>query len=835
MRTDRRSYECPPVEIYEGKHMVSRILHSITDVASSRRGKFVVMGIWLLLVLLVTLFAPKLANLYNNSSSQSIPADAGSQVAQNLLLRKFPANKGVPAILTFSDPGGLSIQDRYLIHLVNDWLVSAARPRSVSGLVSVFTVPQAAGQLISRDGTTMMMVAQLQGDPTSSQVQQDVQALRSHLQTTLRGAPLQGYVTGPAGISTDLVAIFSSVDLRLLFTTIGLVFLLLILLYRSPILALLPLVAVSMALQVADALLAFGAQAGILTVSQMPAQIATVLIFGAGTDYGLFIASRFREELQHTQEKHEAMRQTMRAVGEAITSSAGTVLVALFALLLGTLGLYTALGPTLIIAILVMLLAGLTLVPALVVWLGRAAYWPLIPRYRPELASPSTAPTSTAIRGFWGRLGTWVSRHRVLAVVGSTLVLGVLALGNIGSQPSLNFLTSFRVPTDATRGYALLQQHFAPGTLAPTTLLLQFSGAQPDAYQHLVQLDGVTADLQHIPGVASVFGPTRPTGNAPAENVATVQANIAALPASIRAAIRSGQAPACQTTTGCPGTGPQYAATIGAYAASLQYVSLDTTTVSLTVNLADDPYSLQAINRLQALRTTLNRSLAAHGLGSHDATRVRIYIAGQTAQLADTLNYNQRDTLLIVPVVLALVFLVLALLLRSLVAPVYLLAAVALNFLAALGICGFVFQRIQGQDGFNYAIPLYTFIFLVALGADYTIFLMSRVREEAQRRGLQKGVPFAVSRTGGVITSAGLILAGTFLVLTSLPLTLLYQLGVCVAAGILLDTFVVRGLLVPGLVLLLGSWNWWPGHLATPPSPLPHVPVALTTAASAVA
>jgi RND superfamily putative drug exporter len=173
--------------------MVSRILHSITDVASSRRGKFVVMGIWLLLVLLVTLFAPKLANLYNNSSSQSIPADAGSQVAQNLLLRKFPANKGVPAILTFSDPGGLSIQDRYLIHLVNDWLVSAARPRSVSGLVSVFTVPQAAGQLISRDGTTMMMVAQLQGDPTSSQVQQDAQALRSHLQTTLRGAPLQGW------------------------------------------------------------------------------------------------------------------------------------------------------------------------------------------------------------------------------------------------------------------------------------------------------------------------------------------------------------------------------------------------------------------------------------------------------------------------------------------------------------------------------------------------------------------------------------------------------------------------------------------------------------------
>ena len=165
------------------------------------------------------------------------------------------------------------------------------------------------------------------------------------------------------------------------------------------------------------------------------------------------------------------------------------------------------------------------------------------------------------------------------------------------------------------------------------------------------------------------------------------------------------------------------------------------------------------------------------------------------------------------PAVLILVGIILALLLRSLVAPLYLLGAVTLNYYAAIGLCGFVFQRIQGQDGFNYVVPLYTFIFLVALGADYTIFLMSRVREEAQRHGLEQGVPFAVSRTGGVITSAGLILAGTFAVLTTLPLTILYQFGVCVAVGILLDTLIVRGLLVPGLVLLLGKWNWWPGRL----------------------
>jgi uncharacterized membrane protein YdfJ with MMPL/SSD domain len=808
--------------------MISRLLHALTDQASARRGKFVVIGAWILLVLLLTLFAPKLATLYNNNT-QSLPTGAPSQSAQDLLLRQFPANKGTPAILVFSDPAGLSIQDRFLMHQLNDWLISGARPRSVSAVVSVYTVPQAAGQLLSTDGTTTMMIVSMQGDASGPLVQQDVQTIRDRLRATLAGSALQGVLTGPAGVLTDLVTIFRSVDLRLLLTTVSLVFVLLILLYRSPLLALLPLVAVSLALQVANALLAFGTQAHLLSVSQMSANIATVLIFGAGTDYGLFIASRFREELRHTRDKHEAMRQTMRAVGEAITSSAGTVIVALCALLLASLGLYTSLGPALIIAIVVMLLAGLTLVPALIVWLGRAAYWPLIPRYQPDTGFSEAARETR--RGFWGRLGQWVNRHRIQAVVGSTLLLGIFALGNIGSQPSLNFLTSFRATTDSTSGYALLQKHFSPGALAPTTILLQFHGAQANAYQHLVQLDEITAELQHVAGVASVDGPTRPVGAPPAEDVTTLQAQIATLPPALRAAIRSGQPlPSCQTSN-CA-ISSQEAVTIGAYAASLQYISQDATTVSLTVDLTDDPYSLQAIDRLQPLQNTLNGALAAHGLGPQSATSAQTFLAGQTAQLADTLQYNQRDTLLLVPIVLALVFLVLALLLRSLVAPLYLLAVVALNFLAAIGVCGFVFQRIQGQDGFNYAIPLYTFIFLVALGADYTIFLMSRVREEAQRRDLATGVPDAISHTGGVITSAGLILAGTFLVLTSLPLTLLYQLGVCVAVGILLDTFVVRGLLVPGLVLLLGRWNWWPGRLAKtqvmvqPASPPEATPIA---------
>ncbi|MGZ3627901.1 MAG: MMPL family transporter [Ktedonobacteraceae bacterium] len=790
--------------------MITRVLHAITDASSSRRGKFVTMIAWLIIAGVLMVVAPSLSSIYNNNTTQDVPSDAQSQVAQRLLLQEFPNSHGTPAVLVFHNPGGLNADDKARAKQVSAWLTSEQKPTMVGQVLSIYTVPQAASQLISQDGTTMTMVVTLNGSTSDTAFQNAVKDIRNYLKSATSGSSMRAYVTGPAGVVADAVSIFASTDVKLILATVVLVLILLILLYRSPILALLPLVGVGWALVVVNALIGFAGKAGLFGVSQQATSIMTVLLFGAGTDYTIFIASRFREELVRTQDKHIAMRDTMRAVGEAITSSASTVILALLTLTFASLGLYSSLGPTLAIAILVMLLAGLTLVPALLVWPGRAAYWPFIPRYQPgQVAAQLEAP----LRGFWGRLGSWTARHRVLAVVVSTAFLGILALGNIGSQPTFNFLTSFRDPTDSSKGYAVLQQHFPAGTLAPTTVLIQFKGDTPDAYQHLAQIDAITVALQNVTGVAKVQGPTRPDGNAPIMDPATLQKAIAELPPEVRDAIRSGKSPAQCAGPNCPPVDPQLAATIGAYAASTTFVSPGNNTVQLSVIMKDDPYALSAINRIGPLRDALDKALSDNGLSGNSATTASGYIAGQTALLADTLQYNQRDTFLIVPLVLLLVGIVLALLLRSLIAPLYLLGAVTLNFFAAIGACSFFFQRIQGQDGFSYAIPLYTFIFLVALGADYTIFLMSRVREEARRQGLEKGVPYAVSRTGGVITSAGLILAGTFAVLTTLPLNILYQLGVCVAVGILLDTFVVRGLLVPGLVLILGKWNWWPGKL----------------------
>ena len=309
--------------------------------------------------------------------------------------------------------------------------------------------------------------------------------------------------------------------------------------------------------------------------------------------------------------------------------------------------------------------------------------------------------------------------------------------------------------------------------------------------------------------IAQVIGPTRPDGNAPTLAPAALQSAFAQLPDSLKAAIRSGQ------STGQPGgqNGGPNAQIVGLYAATIPYISDDGSTALLQVTLKSDPYGVPAIDTMQPVRDAARQAAVRNGLGA-DVAAVRL--AGVTPQLADTRVVSDADRMVVVPIVLALVALILALLLRSLIAPLYLIAAVTLNYLAALGASAFLFTRIQGDEGMSYAIPLYTFIFLVALGADYTIFLMSRVREETARHGMTTGTRIALQRTGGVITSAGLILAGTFLALTTLPLRDLYQFGIAVAIGVLLDTFVVRALLVPGIVVLLGRFNWWPNRLKTP-------------------
>jgi uncharacterized membrane protein YdfJ with MMPL/SSD domain len=771
--------------------VIGRALSTITDACVSRRGKFVTLAVWLLIAAISSPLASRLPGLYDQSLTSQLPANASSQQALRFARSHFPAVPGTTALIVLSDPDGLSVGDRQIASRLSEWLGTGDR-QEVNRLVSVYTTPQAGGQLISPDGTTMFMVVVLKGTPNDPESGYAVKNIRSQLRSAIAGTPLRAYVTGPAAIAVDAGAVFSSVDLQLLLTTVALVLVLLVLLYRSPLLPLAPLLSVGIVVTTVQGILDLAAARGVFPVGQMPANIATVLLFGAGTDYTLFIISRYREELRIESDRHVAMQKTMRAVGEAIASSASAVLLAMLTLLLAALGLYTSLGWVLATAMVVMLLAGLTLVPALLVILGRVAFWPYVPR--------AGAGAPSAPSGLWFGVGRLASRWpRALASLG-LLALALLALGNWNAPQSFSLLSGFRAPTEAAAGFDVLRNHYPPGTLDPTTVYIQFDRS---VYQRLAVIDAAAAAASSLPGVASVRGLTRPTGEQPSVPATQLETYAAQLPAGVL----SGQTPAP------PGAPTQERLAIGLLAAGKQFISADGSATELTVVFADDPYGVPSINRISTLKATVEESLVASG------AKAVVLVGGQTAALADTMTASQRDTTLVVAAVLVVVGVVLGVLLRSVVAPFFLLGVLTLNFLAVLGAAA-VISRLLGSDGINYAIPLYTFVFLVSLGADYTIFLMSRVREEVRRLGTEPGVMTAIGRTGGVISSAGLILAGTFAVLAGLPLTVLFQLGACVAAGVLLDTFVVRPFIVPGLVIWLGRWAWWPSvpaeHSLTP-------------------
>jgi putative drug exporter of the RND superfamily len=803
---------------------------ALAAVSVGKRTRWVVIGLWIALAVGLSFAAPQLASLYDQSATSSI-GNQESVRAGKLLQAAFPggSKNAVPAIIVFSDPNGLTTQDYQRIDTVTCWLLSAAqratyhcaadaqavtRPADIGSVVAPLTLPQARSQLLSSDGATLTVIATINAptnDPTTI-----VEQVRAYTHQFDGVDGLRVKVTGPAGIATDLTGVFANINVTILVTTVLLVLVLLLVIYRSPLLALLPLVAVGLALQVVDPITALFVQAGAFSVNPQATGVRDVLLFGAGTDYVIFLIARYREELEGDWDRFAALRRASVAVSEAITSSAGTVILALLTLLLTSIGFYNSLGPILAIAVAVMVTAGLTLVPALLSVLGRPAFWPSKIRQRPAGQAGTDGidgERPATQRGLWGRIAAVVTARPAITLMGSLALLVVFAFGNLGVVEDYNFLTGVRGPTESAAGSKLLAQHFPAGTLAPSSVVIHLTQGG-DAYHQLVAIDAITAAVAGAQNVAHVTGPTRPDGATPVLAPQALQDGFAQLPDSLKQAIRSGDASAFtggQPGQGGPGGPPALdPRLISLYAATIPYISADGQTVKLTLTLKNDPYSAAALDAMAGVRRAATEAAVSAGLGPTVAT---VHLAGVTPTLADTRAVNDRDKALVIPLVLVLVAIVLGLLLRSLIAPLYLLASVTLNYFAALGLSSFFFTRIQGDEGLGYTVPLYTFIFLVALGADYTIFLMSRVREEAAQHTIHQGVQIALSRTGGVITSAGLILAGTFAVLATLPLRDLYQLGVTVAVGILLDTFVVRGFLVPAIVVLLGKGNWWPGGL----------------------
>jgi RND superfamily putative drug exporter len=646
--------------------------------------------------------AGKLEEVQKSDLAEFLPGDAESVAALNAT-RAFPSGDVSPAVVVVVREGGLTEADRGALSDLRELDLPLASP-------------EAPEPTFTEDGEAGLLALPLRGQD-SDVVADAVTTLRDQLEQAPDG--LETAVTGPAGFSTDLKEVFAGADTRLLAVTGGLVLLLLIAIYRSPIFWLVPFFTVILTEGATRGLAALLGEAGVV-INGQNAGILSVLVFGAATDYALLLVARYREELTRHERPGEAMAQALRGAAPAILASGATVIAGLFTLVFASVDSSASIGPLGAAGIAVALLLSVTLLPATLVIAGRRAFWPMIPRYGDDLEQSHRT---------WRKLGGVIAARPRPLWVGSTIVLIVLALGLTGLDTSLTQEQQLRGNPEAVQGQELLGEHFPAGSSAPASVVVPPGG---DLEAVRTAIEGAGDDV--VQGIQ-------------------------------------------REEEGEPGT-------------------------QLSVVLAADPFSEEAVAAIPKLREAVH------------AAEPDALVGGQTAQSFDLRDAAERDNLVIPPLTLAVVLLVLILLLRALVAPIVLLLATALSAAAALGAGVVIFDVILGLPAVDPTLPLLAFVFLVALGIDYTIFLMARAREETLERGTRRGVLAALAVTGGVITSAGIVLAGTFSALAVLPLVVLTQLGTVVAFGVLLDTLLVRSVLVPALVHDIGPKIWLPSKLA---------------------
>jgi RND superfamily putative drug exporter len=702
------------------------LLHRLQGLPAGHRAKWVVLVLWIAAAAGFGSVSGKLHDATVNDPQAFLPSDAQSTRVAAIQAKEFPEqSSSSEALVVYQNASGLSQADRQAIEADVEKLSRPGVLENVDAIVSPFSKQGQEAGLVSSDGTTAIVPVQVNST--------DIQVVKPVVETIrdiVQASPPSGldvYVTGTAGLEVDGFDILGNLDATLLLATVVLIVVLLVLIYRSVFVTLVPLLTVAFAYAVASGVVYLLIEGLGLTVTSEATSLLIILMFGAGTDYCIYLLARYREELREMVDKHEAMRQALRGASPAILSCGLTVAGAMLVLMVADLQSTKNAGPVLAIGIGVMMVAGLTLLPALLAILGRLAFWPRAPQ-------PGTAVASAP--GLYHRIGQFVVRRPIPVLTACVAALAVLAGGTAIRLGDISVFEGFRERTDAIAGQEALARAFPPGETAPTAVIVEAPNASLERASQ-----AVAASLRNAPGVGDV----RPAGTNEAGDVA-----------------------------------------------------------QLDVVLAEDPYSDAAADLVPELRTRAESAAAA--------ANGTALVGGPTAAQYDTDRTIASDFELIFPITLVLIFLILVALLRALVAPVYLIATVVLSFFATLGLSYFAFRYLFDSGGLTSGYSTFLFIFLVALGVDYNIFLMSRIREEAGRLEPREAVLHGLETTGGVITSAGIILAGTFACLMIVPLEQLFQLGFGIAVGVLLDTFVVRTLLVPAITDLLGRRAWWPGH-----------------------
>jgi putative drug exporter of the RND superfamily len=737
------------------------------------RYRWPVVALWAVVLVAAIVALPSLGSEVNSDPSLFLSSSAPSVQAASLgapLLGNRATSK-VTIVATRAD-GRLSSAD----------IAAITREANLARKVPAVTSVRPAA--VSPDGRAVQLEVDVSKDQT------DVSGLRpvvSELQATFpsAGAPpgLQLHLAGQVATNAANNSSANKAMGRITLFSVVFILVLLLIVLRSPVALLVTFAPSVVALLVSEKFVA-GLGAHGLQISSITQTLLIVLLLGAGTDYGLFLVYRFREELREGAEPHAAVVRALTRVGESITASAGTVILALLTLLFASFGLYHDLGVPLALGIAVMLLAGLTLLPALLALTATVMF----PGLKPGAAG----------NGWWGRLASRAVRRPALTLGIGALAFAALGVAVLGYQTaSLSRSTTAPAGSDAAAGNALLTEYFAQSSSSPSDLIMRYAAP---VWQNPSEIETAGTSLRSSGLFTSLAGPLGPNGTA----------------------LTPGQYASLHGKLGDPGklplTEPSSVRVPGslyeAYLATAQYVSSDGTTIRFAAGLhAGGQQSTGAMDATPAVRAAVTTAARRSGATASG-------VAGQAAGLYDVANTANGDMVRIIPIAVLAIAVLLGLVLRSLVAPVYLVVSIVLSYLAALGATTLLVIDLGGQHGLVFILPFLMFVFLLALGEDYNILVMTRIREEARQLPPGQAVVRAVGRTGPTVTSAGLILAGTFGVFAlaggGIMGGQLQAIGLGLALGVLLDTFVVRTLLVPSTVVLLGRWNWWPSRLARP-------------------
>jgi RND superfamily putative drug exporter len=693
---------------------MKNLLRPITDWVTTKRGMWITLIVWL--VLMIGLSAGPQLSDYKITNFQSLPNSAQSILANEKLEQYFPNDQGTPGILVFHNENGeVNVND---VSKIMNAIVSA-NVEGVDAIVDISKLPAPAVEgFKSEDKSTMIIPMTLDpaadnrliGEAVDKVAEIGNQAAEGMADTTFR-------ITGPAGIAGDTLKLFERADIVLLLATIGIILLLLIAIYRSPLLALIPLLATAIVYQVVNQIIALMGAGG-LEINNSTTSIMSILLFAAVIDYSLFVFSRFREELNHHESKYEAMKHAMRATGEPVWLAGGTVFAAMLVLFFASFRDYQNFAPIFGMTMLIIMLASITLLPALFTLFGRKSFWPKVPKF---------GVSKEEKHSFWGPVAKLVVNKPGLAggLVAILMVVGALNVFNLNYE--FDMVKSFPKDLPSREGYEIVESKYNKGELAPTSVLVTSREALTKQ-----QIEGFRSTLENKEDVASV---------------------------------------------------------------RLVDVAEDSKALKLTMSLDFNPYSVEAIDLLEELRTNSNSLLSDASISGE------IHFSGVTPKLVDERVVNNRDIWVIVILETVLILVLLLVMTKSIKMSSYMMATILISFMAALGLGIFLIDVIFGYDAVSTRVPVYAFIFLVALGIDYNIILVSRFLEERKSRKVKEALEIAIRNTGGVISSAGLILAATFAALMTMPIADLFVFGFIVAIGILMDTFLVRGMLLPALIL----------------------------------